>query len=295
MSAKNSAENSAYILVLIGAVLWGILGVFVHGLYVAGFSPVQVVAIRVTVGANLLALYLLITNRQLLKINYKDIHYFIGTGILSIAFFNWCYFTAIKEISLSIAAILLYTAPAFVLILARIIFKEPLSKNKLIALFLAIIGVAQVVGFFPFMQLFIPLDSLWLGLGSGLGYGLYSIFGKIASKKYNSLTVTTYTFILASLFMLPFSKIGISLELFYDFKTILLAVALGLFPTVLAYILYTKGLANLESGPASIVATVEPVIAVLVGVLFFNEELSLWQFMGFGFILAAIIIVRKKR
>jgi len=144
------------------------------------------------------------------------------------------------------------------------------------------------------MQLFIPLDSLWLGLGSGLGYGPYSIFGEIASKKYNSLTVTTYTFIFASLFMLPFSKIGISLELFYNLKTILLAVALGFSPTVLAYILYTKELTNLESGPASIVATVEPVIAVLVGVLFFNEELSLWQFMGFVFTLELLLLCGKK-
>jgi drug/metabolite transporter (DMT)-like permease len=129
-------------------------------------------------------------NRKALKIKASDSKYFIGTGIFSIVLFNWCLFHAIQETSISIASILLYTAPAFVTIFSRIFFKESLTPRKVLALVTTFIGCSFVIGILPNTNGSISLYGFILGLGSGLFYALYSIFGKFALEKYDSLTVT---------------------------------------------------------------------------------------------------------
>ena len=74
----------------------------------------------------------------------------------------------------------------------------------------------------------------------------------------------------------------------------LYGMGLGIFPTVLAYILYTIGLSLVESSRASIASTLEPVVAALVGVLLFGEILSAWQVLGMGLVLLAVVIVQER-
>lgn len=243
----------------------------------------------------MLVSYLAIVNPASLKIKLQDAPIFIGTGILSIVFFNWCYFTAIEEVSLSIAVMLLYTGPSFVILLSRIFFKEYLNVPKILALLLTAIGCTLVVQLFPLSNKTISMYGLLVGLGSGFGYALYSIFGKIALRKYSILTIITYTFIFASVALLPISGISIDANLLLAKDNILSVVGLGLLPTVLAYTLYTKGLSMIESGKASITATMEPVVATAVGVYVFNEALTLFQLIGIVLIICAVIILQVKR
>ena len=112
-----------------------------------------------------------------------------------ICFFICCYFTAIRLMTMSTAAILLYTSPIWVMILAIIFLKEKVTVQKIIALILAFAGYVLVSGFGGKVS----LPGILSGLGAGLGYGLYSIFGKFVLKKYSPLTVTCYTFLIAGL------------------------------------------------------------------------------------------------
>jgi drug/metabolite transporter (DMT)-like permease len=201
-----------------GASLWGIIGIFVTYLYEIGFTPTQVVAVRALSATIFLVIYVLFKNRQLLKISISDSKYFVGTGIFSIVLFNWCLFSAIEETSISIASILLYTAPAFVTIFSRLLFKEALTTRKILALFITFIGCSFVIGILPNMDEPISLYGVILGLGSGLFYSLYSIFGKFALKKYDSLTVTVYTFLFATIAVIPFSGLWSVLPLFSGIK-----------------------------------------------------------------------------
>lgn len=283
----------SYLLIVAGAVLWGLIGVFVAALRANGFTALQIVALRVITAGAILLLYALVTNRSLLRIKLKDVWYFIGTGILSIVFFNWCYFTAMQETSLSVAVVLLYTAPAFVTLISRFVFKELFTKRKLLSLLTMIIGCAFVVGFLPKPNLSISLFGLVVGLGSGFGYALYSIFGKLASKKYKPLTIATYTFLFASLLMIPVSGLWEVKEIILKKEILALSFGLGLFPTSLAYLLYTAGLSRVETGNASIIANIEPVVAMIVGVTVFNETLVIWQIIGSILILSAAILVQK--
>ncbi len=283
----------AYLFIAAGASLWGIISIFVEALHEYGFTPLQIVAIRVITSALLLVLYVAVVNRSLLKIQPSDGKYFIGTGILSIVFFNWCYFTAIQETSISVAAILLYTGPAFVTILSRILFKEWLTRKKIIALLLTFIGCSFVVGILPTMNATISMYGLLVGLGSGFGYALYSIFGKFALSKYHPMTVTTYTFIFASIGIIPMSGLWNSWNLFLDWKVWGYGIGLGLIPTIFAYLLYTLGLSYVESSRASITATIEPIVATLVGTLLFSEMLSMWQIVGISLVIFAVVIVQE--
>ena len=283
----------ALLLIGAGASLWGIISLFVTSLYEMGFSPIQVVTIRALSVTLFLVLYIIFKNRQLLKVKAADSKYFIGTGIFSFVLFNWCMFSAIKETSISVATILLYTTPAFVTIFSRFIFKELLTTRKVLALLITFIGCSFVVGILPNTTESISLYGLILGLGSGLFYALYSIFGKFALIKYNSLTVTAYTFLFAAIAVTPFSGLWLVLPLFSDIKVWVYIIGLGFLSTMLPFIFYTKGLNTIESSQASIIATIEPVVASLVGFLIFHEKLNVWQYFGIFLVIAAVIIVQE--
>ncbi|HPF06056.1 MAG TPA: EamA family transporter [Spirochaetota bacterium] len=283
-------KRHPYLLIISGAVLWGLIGIFIKGLQAAGFTSLEIVVIRAISATLLIFIYLGFTDRRLLRVKFYDLRYFAATGILSMAFFNWCYFTAIKEISISIGVVLLYTAPAFVIVISRIVFRERITARKIGALILTITGCSLIAGIVPGADLSISIRGLIIGLGSGLGYALYPVFAKPAGARYSPVTITAYTFLFTGIALLPFSGIRDSIGIFASPAVILYCSGLGLFPTVLAYILYTKGLAQVEAGNAAIVSTIEPVVAIISGVILFGERMSLLQGCGAMLIIASLFI-----
>jgi drug/metabolite transporter, DME family len=280
-------------MVAAAAFLWGTIGIYIDFLNQHGFSSLEIVAFRVLTATVILFLYLLFRDRSLLSVQFYHLHYFIGTGILSISFFNWSYFTAISETSLSVAVVLLYTGPAFVVIMSRLFFSELLTPQKVIALFLTVIGVALVADLFSDTGR-ITLFGAAVGISAGFGYALYTIFSKVALKKYPPLTIIFYTFLMASLFMVPFSGITGSETMIklQNFNVLIVTICLGLFPTVLAYLLYTEGLKKIEAGKASITAMIEPVSATLIGVILYGELLSPVQISGVLIVLLSVMLIQ---
>lgn len=285
-------KNSAYI--LLAGSLWGIISIFVNLLKEAGFNSIQCVAIRCFFTALFLVCYIIIKDKSLLKIQPKDMVYFIGTGILSIVFFNFCYFQSIEEIGgAAVPALLLYTAPLFVMIISFFVFHEKLTRKKIISLLMTIVGLCLVTGAFTGGER-ISFTSVLYGLGSGLGYALYTIFGKFVVKKYNALTITAYTFIIATIVAVPLSGVFTDISFLFSIKSVIAAVGLSLLSTVLPFMLYTKGLNGMDAGKASIIATAEPFVAAIVGVLLFQETFTIWKITGMILILAAIILLNIK-
>lgn len=187
--------------------LWGVISIFVRNLNAMGLTAIQISLLRAMGGAAVMVLFLALTRRDLLKIKLRHIWYFIGTGIISLALFNLCYFTVIELSQASIAVVLLYTSPIFIMVISAIVFKEKITRNKLLALAMVFVGCVLVAGLLGGGYALTP-TILLLGLGSGLFYGLYSIFGTVALRTYDTMTVTTYTFVFATLGTLPFSDAG---------------------------------------------------------------------------------------
>ena len=190
-------KNSAVLSVLGAGTLWGLIGLFVNILASKGFEPLQITTLRVTTALLVTALIIWRTDLHQFFIQPKDWWMFFGNGVIGLVFFNWCYFNAIAGGSLAIAALLLYTAPAFVMLMSVVLFREKLTTEKIIALIITFIGCGCITGAFA-GNLVISRQTLLYGLGSGFGYALYSIFGKPATRKYSPLTVSLWCFIFAS-------------------------------------------------------------------------------------------------
>lgn len=284
--------NRAFIYIITGAILWGTISIYVKNLYEFGFSPMEVVTLRVVSASIILTIYLLFKSPASLKLKaWKDIKYFIGTGVFSIIFFNYCMFKTIELATIPISAALLYTAPAFVIVLSYFLFNESLTTYKIIAFALTLVGTALVVGLIPFNLGVLKFTTILIGLGSGLGYALYSVFSKFALIKYGSLQITAFTFIVAAIALLPFFPYEEKFTLLLNPSVLFYAVGLGFLPTAVAYIVYTYGLQQTEASKASILATIEPVIATLIGIFIFAESFTTMQMIGMGAIIFAVILV----
>ena len=138
--------TSGALCVSLAGILWGIIGLFVRALGDAHLTSMDIVAARAMVAAGLLFVLLALFDRRSLHLRLRDAWCFLGTGIGSIVFFNYCYFTAVQMMSLASAAVLLYTAPAFVMVLTRIFFGEAFTRRKLCSLVLTFFGCVLVTG-----------------------------------------------------------------------------------------------------------------------------------------------------
>ncbi|MBQ6427940.1 MAG: EamA family transporter, partial [Oscillospiraceae bacterium] len=187
---EKAKRNIGPALILLAGCFWGSMGIFVRRLADYGFSSIQIVAIRVTLAALIFCMLLLIKDPSGFRISVKDFPLFLGLGFGSILFFTVCYFTAITMMPLSTAAILLYTSPIWIMLMSVLFFHEKLTGRKLLALVLAFAGCVLVSGISGEGM---TLTGLLVGLGSGIGYGLYSILGTVALRRYSPYTVTTYT------------------------------------------------------------------------------------------------------
>lgn len=284
-------KKTGTVSVLLAACLWGILGIFVRQLNNAGFDTIQVVAVRSIGAVALLFLYIFFSDRKALKIRWKDFWVFLGTGIGSMVFFNFCYFGSMQRTSLAIAATLLYTAPVFVVIFARLFLGEKLKGKQYAAIVLAIFGCAMVAGVFS-SRMAVDAGGLLLGLGAGIGYALYSIFGKVAIKRgYSDVTITFYTFLVAAAATLWSLGEKRSDFLTMGWGTWLAIGGLALFSTVLAYVLYTRGLQHVPAGYASVIACVEPVVATLVSCFLYHESLTPVTIVGIACVLCSAVIM----
>lgn len=283
------------ILIIFAGLFWGSMGIFVRHLNGLGFTSVQVACLRLVTAGILFAVILLIKDPKGFKIKVKDIPLFLALGLVSILFFTCCYFTAIRLMTMSTAAILLYTSPIWVMILAVIFLKEKLTARKVIALILAFTGCVLVSGFGGK----VTLPGILVGLGSGLGYGLYSIFGSFALRKYSPFTVTCYTFLIAGLGSIAvsdpadlFSKIASA-----DNRLALAGFVLltAVVTAVIPFLFYTLGLNRTTAGRAAVLATVEPAAATLFGVFVMNERIGIASAVGILLVFAAIIVLSIKQ
>ena len=289
---EKQKTNLGPILIIIAACFWGSMGIFVRGLGEYGFSPIQIVAIRITLAALMFCVLLLAKDRNGFKIRPCDIPLFLGLGFGSILFFTICYFSAITIMPLSTAAILLYTSPIWIVLMSAIFFREKINAKKIVALALAFGGCVLVSGI---SGEGVSLKGLLFGLGSGIGYGLYSILGTVALRRYSPYTVTTYTFSLAAIGswfisspMDMLSKFSVASDLSW---LVFFCVLTALVTAVIPFLSYTLGLRTVEASKAGIIATLEPMVATVIGITYFSEPLTLLSGMGIVLILAAVVLL----
>ena len=283
-------------LVVLAGCLWGTTGVFVRYLGAYGLSSMAIVAVRALLTTVFVTIGAIGIDVKLLCIRWRDLWCFLGTGIASMMLFNICYFSNIEESGMAVAATMLYTAPVFVTILSAILFRERITPRKVVALILCVIGCVFVSGLLSGGETVLTPRSLLLGLGSGLGYGMYSIFTRYALQRgYHTVTITVYTFLFSMLGCLFFVKnedIGIVTTAGVGLWVLLAVYAVV--TTVIPYLVYNIGLMRVENSKASVIASIEPVVAAALGFAVFGELPTLPQTVGIVLVLAAVVMLNMK-
>ena len=275
-----------YLFIFAAALLWGNIGPFSRLAFSQGVGPMEVAFWRAVMAWVLFGTHAAL--RREVRLERCDILHLVVFAFLGVSVFYGSYQVAVNRGGAALAAVLLYTGPAWVTLLARLVFKEALTPIKLLALGLTLAGVLGVsagAGDSVFDKGLDPV-AIGAGLTAGFCYSLYYIYGKHFSNRYSSPTLFFY--------MLPIG--AMSLYPLVDFvpKTAtawMAMAALAFFCTYGAYYCYYQGLKYLEASRAAITATLEPVVAAVVAYFWWGEYFTPLGYAGSALILAAVVLV----
>ncbi len=289
-------RSTGTVAVLLAASLFATSGTIIkHLIQGYGLQPLTVVAVRISLAALMMFGFLGVLDRKLLRIQARDVPFFVLFGLVCVAGFQACWAYAVSLIDVGVATVLNYTAPAWAALFAWPLLGERINRRKGLALLLTGAGVALIVRIFDAGFLSLNRAGLLWGLGSGVSYGLYGIFVRRALRRYSFWTVITYAFAVAALFLLATQSASSIASAFAQPGAALWLVIAALLPTVAGYALYTFGLRYLEATVATIVATIEPVMATLWAALFLGELLTWPQVVGGGLVIAGVVALQIKR
>ena len=281
--------------VLLSGILWGVISLFIRELSAAGLSAMQICFVRLLFAAPIFVIVALAFSPAHLRIRLRDIWIFLGTGVVSVVLFNYFYFYTIIHSEASVAVVLLYTSPIFVMLLSALIFKEKVGAEKILALAMTFIGCILVSGVTSGGASLSPLVA-FVGVMSGLFYALYTIFGTFGLRRYDPLTVTAYTFLFAFLASLPISDLqGVFAILSATPSLWLWCAGIAVISTVLPYFFYTWGLRSVEPSRAAILVAVEPIVGCLLGMIAYGERHDFPKILGILFVVGAILLLNAPK
>lgn len=274
-----------YLFILIAAALWGVIGPISRLAFQEGVAPLEVAFWRATLTWLFFAVHALLTRR--VRMAPRDLPMAAVFGLTGVTCFYGSYQLAVRGGGAALAAVLLYTAPAWVAIMSRIVFKERMTAVKLIALALTLLGVAGVsAGGDAGAAVAAGPAALGAGLAAGFCYALYYIFGKHFSGRYTSPNLFLYLLPIGALGLLPW------VEFSHKTPTAWLALfLLALLSTYGAYYCYYIGILHLEATRAAITATMEPVIAAIVAFFWWGEFFTPLGYLGSALILASVLLM----
>lgn len=293
--AKAKSLHLATAATLGAGVLWGTSCLFVRRMSGFGMTSSMQTAFKMLLTGAFYWILILLTDRSKLRIKLKDIWMFILAGFISMAVFTWLHYYVLIHGQASVTTALIYTSPIFVMLLSAIFFKEKITTIKVIAVLLAVSGCALTAGVLSETY----RTPLLIAAGSilaGFAYSTYSIFAKLATRTYNSLTMTAYSFLFAAVFTVPFGHMPQALHLMkLHPQLILLVLGKSIITSAAPYFLYTWGISRIEAGRAAVSAVMEPLVTCTLGILVFQEPANAAKITGILLILISVIIVNLRK
>ena len=288
-------KKLAWTFPVLAGILWGSVGVFIRALSGYGMNTFTIVESRTIAAVVLMLISIGIVDKTQLKIRLKDLWIFVLASWLGMLGVNLTYNEAVNYVHLSLAAVLLSLSPIYVLIMARIFFKEKITMRKAGCAVLAILGCSMASGLLESLGgMKLSPYGILLAFASGVFYAMYSMFTKIAMKRgYSGLTITFYCMVVISVALMPFTDWGILGRYVSEAPAgnSLFLILHAVFAAVLPYTMYTIGFQYMDAGKVSILAAGEPVAAMVFGIFCFNEIPTPIEFAGLFLTVAAIIFL----
>ncbi len=274
------ASARGYGLVFTAAVLWGLIGFFSRTILDAGVGALEIAFWRAVLAGGAFAVHAVLVGRARVR-SAGDLGALAAFALVGVTLFYAALNLAIDAGGVSLAFVLLYTAPAFVAVLAWPLLGERLTRRKAALVGLAVAGVALVAQAGGGGVQATPAALGW-GLTAGASYATYYLFGKWVLHRYAPVTIFAVVLPLGALGLLPFVDFAPKDPAVWGWL-----VALGLVSTYLAYLIYYTGLRATEASRAVLVATVEPVVAAAIAAIAFGERLGWIGWGGAALILTA--------
>ena len=294
----NSEQNKGYLMVLPAGALWGTIGFFATLLSNLGLGAAPVAFFRLLSASIMLALILLVKGKgiRLFKISRRGLISCLLVGFVSQAFYNVCYMNAIEQGGMATAAVFLYTSPIYVALISRILFKEALTKNKILAILINIVGCIITVTGGDFSTMKLSIFGLIMGILAGFTYALLPILSRTGADKEDPFTSAFYgqAFGALLLFFLirPYNGIGAEFSL----QMLLVLIGFGIVPSAMGYIVYYAGIGKvIETSRIPVLASVETVVAAVVGLVVFGQGLSLMKVIGIALVLCSIAVMNMTK
>ena len=279
------------LLILLSTFVYGFQSVLTRGVLIQGMPPLVLTGLKLIGGLVTISIIAIITRKKFV-FHKKDLKTWIAIGIIGGALSSLFLAFSFSMNGASQGIILFYTAPAFAIFLAKVILKEEITKSKIAALILVLIGIILVSLGSLEGELKFTLVGLIIGLASGLCYAFFSVLGKKLRHTYDSLSINFFMVLIAFIVMLPTFP-------FYDWGTLLgdkiyLTLIIMLYGFLIFGVgnyFFMKGMKYLEAGTVSLLANTEPIIAIILSVLILKESLMPLQVLGVVAVLGGAIIV----
>ena len=284
-SSRSLARGRA--LVLAATVFWGTSATLArHVFRDRGVPPLTAVSLRLLIAVSLLGVWLAFRKRPALRVRRTDWAYFLILGLFGVAAVQGTYYYAIATLGVGLAILLQYVAPALI-VGVEVLRGARVRAPVVVAVVAAISGTALLVSGVDRAALAIPLRGWLAGFGSALAFAFYVVYSKRGLARYAPETMLFYTFLVAAAFWGFVSPLPRILSAGYDAELWAAFLALGVFSTLVPFVCFYAGLRRLPPAQAGILATLEPVVAVLSAALLLGEGLRAVQWLGAILVLAA--------
>lgn len=292
---ENKSFARGYVIAVIGTVFWATTAIFIRHLSVVYQLPPHVlafwrdlfVAIALWTGLGLFVPRLLAPDKA-----RKHLGFFILYGFV-LAAFNIMWTTSVALNGAAVATVLAYSSPGFTALFGWRLFGERLDAAKIAAVMLSMIGCALVAeAYNPAAWQVNPL-GIGVGLGAGVLFAVYSLFGKASFQRgIEGWTTTLYAFSFAALFLLVLQRPETIFWLGTSASGWGVLILLAVVPTIGGFGLYTVSLTYLPASVANLIATLEPPLTAVLAFALLGEKMSGVQLAGGGLILVGVVLLR---
>lgn len=280
---------------ILAGIMFGSTGIFVRTLTENGVDSTTLLFLRFSIAILYMFIAIIISDKSLFKVSKEDIPLFLVCG-LCILGLNLCYNNSINSLTLSLAAILLSTAPVFVLIFEYFMFGEKISSIKVFCVILVLIGCTLVTGLIEENSINISLIGILTGLGAAIFWAIYSVSSrKSIDMGKHTFTILFYSLIIIAIVTIPFTHFT-QITNFINLNpipNILFLLLHSLVSFALPYILITVSLNHLDAGTAVILSSDEPIAAMVFGMIFYLEMPTILMTCGVFITIAALILLSR--
>lgn len=282
------------IYVLLAGACFGFLGIFGRLAYGTGLEVSSLLFWRFFIAACLLWIFALVFRPKIFRLDTKQILISLGLGILGYALFSSFYFHAIKYLSVSLAALILFTFPLFVSLIEHFVFNQTLRALQWFSLFITLLGLALLLSD---GWNFESTQGVLYGFAAAITYSLYVVASGKVQKNVHPLSSSLYVITGATLALGLFHRVGLTQA--FEFSGVQWGLVLGIaiISTIAPLSLFLAGLQRLPSSTASILVTVEPIVATFAAAVLLEETLTFKQYFATAIVLLGTTIsgLRHKR